>query len=197
MTKDLAAFVKTDRPWSLVDLKGAGSHGPSSRTASCIFFIAILLAASSCGDNSIATSNGVTPRPTEGTNESAGPQNSEKSGYRRPRARFLPAAAPVGVKVRVRGNGFKTLRGTRGRIDSSYGIALQRIFRKPFGCEFNASGKHNVTIDSSGRLRGWFVVPEQGSCTQTDLTREVTPARYYVVIGCGTCNVGRFTVKVH
>lgn len=123
------------------------------------------------------------------------PEPNRRPRYRRPQAHAIPAAAPVGAKVHIRGNGFQNLAVTRGRIGETYGIALNRVFQKPFGCDITASARHRVTIDGKGRLRGWFIVPDRGGCDQTDFSRDVTPARYWIIIGCGTCDVGgRFRV---
>jgi hypothetical protein len=104
--------------------------------------------------------------------------------------RIVPRRGPVGTRVRITGRCFAR------DWDSGYGIFLLRQFTKPRECELIAGGAFRLRVDRAHVARGWFKIARDGACFQHRYQHRVTPARYWVGVGCHACTVTRFRVTV-
>jgi hypothetical protein len=112
-----------------------------------------------------------------------------------PAAVLIPDHGPVGTRVTI-SVGCLVGRFQRSEVTKpAYGVFLMRDFGGPLGCELIAGGPYRVRLVGRTRAAGWFTVGRRGGCFQSDgATRDVTPGRYVVGMGCHACVVASFRV---
>jgi hypothetical protein len=112
-----------------------------------------------------------------------------------PVAALIPNHGPVGTRVEMVGHCFVGAQWQRKYPASGYGVSvLREINLDGFDCELIAGGRKEITITRDGRMRGYFIVPDDGGCFQSKRTALVTPGSYRLIIGCHTCAVADFRV---
>ena len=100
-----------------------------------------------------------------------------------------PPRGSVGDRVTLSGTCFKR------NWDAGFGVFLIRQFQEPRECELLAGGRYAFHVQKDGGAKGYFVVPERGSCSQRTYGRRVTPGQYWMGVGCHACTDGvRFRV---
>ncbi len=116
----------------------------------------------------VASNATQTPTPTVNSSSS-----SPSAGPATPTMTLQPDNGPVGTRVELSGSGFTGFWRSYGP-SSGYGISLQS---QVGSCDAIASTVSDFSINQSGELVGWFVVPSEATCFQQALAGKKPVAR--------------------
>ena len=126
-----------------------------------------------------------------------------------PHVTVFPGRGAVGTRVTLVGDCFvgepwKHLRSNMGygislvgEIGSDGSVGAENVGSRenPLACELVASAPEgDFRILRTGHMKGYFIVPSQGSCFQERKRLAVMPGRYIVILGCRSCGVASFWV---
>ncbi len=135
------------------------------------------------------------------------PQGTEDDCAAGPRITAMPGGRVVpGDRVGIAGECFQRHRlhkrvtvfltaqlGSEGRP-----LTKQQVAAGKRGCQLFADTRSEITISADGRMRGWFVVPADGTCTKRFAARThvgMGSGTYGVAIGCRACVYTTIRVK--